>query len=74
MTKQVTTYTAIIGDSIVKDIKGKGWQLSTSVDVNDKIIVKSFSGSTTKDTKENYILPAIKKQPKRIVQGLSKKG
>ena len=73
MTKQVTTYTAIIGDSIVKDIKGKGWQLSTSVDVNDKIIVKSFSGSTTKDM-ENYILPSIKKQPKRIVQGLSKKG
>ena len=59
-----TSYTAIIGDSIVKEIKG--WQMSKSVGNNEKIIVKSFSGATTQDM-ESYILPSIEKKPQRII-------
>ena len=36
--------TAIVGDSMVKDIYG--WELS---DNNKKVVVKHFSGSTTED-------------------------
>ena len=47
--------TAIVGDSMVKDIYG--WELS---DNNKKVVVKYFSGSTTEDMM-TYIKPPLKR-------------
>ena len=55
------TYTAIVGDSIVKDVKG--WELSTE---NHKVVVKSFSGATTKDM-STYVKPSLERSPKNLI-------
>ena len=53
--------TAIVGDSIIKDVYG--WELS---DKEQKVVVKHFSGSTTEDTK-TYIQPPLKRDPDRVI-------
>ena len=51
--------TAILGDSIVKDMKG--WKLS---DDKNKVVVKHFSGAKTKDM-ESYIIPTLEQIQKQ---------
>ena len=53
--------TAIVGDSIIKDVYG--WELS---DKENKVVVKHFSGSTTEDMK-TYIQPPLKRDPDRVI-------
>ena len=53
--------TAIVGDSIIKDVYG--WELS---DKENKVVVKHFSGSTTEDMKA-YIQPPLKRDPDRVI-------
>jgi len=55
------TIVAILGDSIVKDVKG--WELS---DNKKKVIVKSFSGATTHCMK-SHIVPTKEQEPDVIV-------
>ena len=53
--------TVILGDSIVKDVKG--WKLS---DDKNKVVVKHFSGAKTKDT-EPYIIPTFEQNSETII-------
>ena len=53
--------TVILGDSIVKEVKG--WELS---DKNNKVVTKQFSGATTDDMK-SCIQPMISNDPECIV-------
>ena len=53
--------TAIVGDSMIKDLYG--WELS---DREEKVVVKHFSRSTTEDTK-TYIQPTLKCDPDRVI-------
>ena len=53
--------TAIVADSIIKDVYG--WELS---DREEKVVVKYFSGSTTEEMK-TYIQPPLKRDPNRII-------
>ena len=55
--------TCIIGDSMVKNIKG--WKINKSLE-KDFVVVKSFSGATT-DCMKDYIKPAIKQKPDRFI-------
>jgi lysophospholipase L1-like esterase len=52
---------AILGDSVVKDIKG--WELSDS---QNKVILKSFSGATTK-CMESHVIPTKALKPDVII-------
>ena len=53
--------TAIVGDSMIKDVYG--WELS---DREEKVVVKHVSGSTTEDMK-NYIQPPLKCDCDRVI-------
>ena len=53
--------TVILGDSIVKDVKG--WKLS---DEKNKVVVKHFIGAKTKDV-ESYIILNLKQNPETII-------
>ena len=53
--------TVILGDSIVKDVKG--WKLS---DEKNKVVVKHFVGAKTKDV-ESYIITNLKQNPETII-------
>ena len=53
--------TVILGDSIVKDVKG--WKLS---DEKNQVVVKHFSGAKTKDMK-SYIIPSLEQNPETII-------
>ena len=56
----------IIGDAIIKDIKGwdiKGWELSNK---SEKFVVKFFGGATTK-AMESYIQLAIERAPSNVI-------
>ena len=53
--------TAIVGDSMIKDVYG--WELS---DREEKVVLKHFSGSTTEDMK-TYIQPPLKRDPDRVI-------
>ena len=53
--------TVILGDSIVKDVKG--WKLSED---KNKVVVKHFSGAKTKDM-ESYIIPTLEENPETII-------
>ena len=53
--------TVILGDSIVKDVKG--WKLS---DDKNKVVVKHFSGAKTKDM-EFCIIPTLEQNPETII-------
>ena len=54
-------YVAVVGDSIVKEIKGH--LLSTK---HDTVVVKSFSGATTKQMYD-YIKPTLEMKPDQLV-------
>lgn len=58
---KISKVTQIIGDSIVKEVKG--WKLSSN---ENKIIVKSFSGATTK-CMESYAIPTTNMSPDNII-------
>ena len=60
--KKRSTY--IVGDSMVKDVKG--WELKKSCDENENIFVKPFSGSTVKDM-NSYCQPVIDRAPDQIL-------
>ena len=51
----------IIGDSIIKDIKG--WELSNEL---EKFAAIFFGGATTKDV-ESYIQPTIERAPSNVI-------
>ena len=59
--KKKLPVTVILGDSIVKEVKG--WELS---DEKNKVVTKQFSGATTDDMK-SYIQPTISNDPECIV-------
>jgi len=54
--------TVIIGDSIIKDVKG--WQLSKST--KERIVVNPFPGATSDDM-SNYVIPSVQRKPNRII-------
>ena len=51
----------VVGDSIVKKVKG--WELSTK---DDLFVVRSFPGAKTDDM-ESYIKPTLKNKPEIII-------
>ena len=53
--------TVILGDSIIKDVKG--WEL---MDDSNKVVVKSFDGATTSQMKW-HVKPTTKQNPKNIL-------
>ena len=53
--------TAILVDSMVKDIKG--WKMSNCT---WKVVVKHLSGAKTKDMK-SYVIPTIEQKPDNII-------
>ena len=59
--KNKLSVTVILGDSIVKDMKG--WELSYE---KNKVVVKHFSGAKTKDM-ESYIIPTLEQNPETII-------
>ena len=56
--------TEIIGDSIIKDIKG--YKMKEATGHEQQIFVKSISGATT-DCMNSHACPTIKTNPKRII-------
>ena len=56
--------TIIVGDSLVKNIKG--WELKERCSSNENIHVRSFSGATTKDMNSG-IQPTIDRSPDCIL-------
>ena len=54
----------ILGDSMLKNLNS--WNFNKDCPSGDKVIVKSFSGSTTKDM-HSYVIPSIEKGPDCIV-------
>ena len=63
-TNKIQNCTEIIGDSIIKDIRG--YKVSKACENQEKIFVKSFSGATT-DCMNSHACPTIKRNPKRII-------
>ena len=59
--KRKLPVTDILGDSMVKDIKG--WKLSRST---RKVVVKHFSGAKTKEMK-SYVIPTVEQKPDNII-------
>jgi len=55
---------SVLGDSIVKDIKG--YKLKPRLEKNERIYIKSFSGSTVNDMID-YARPTIRKEPDLII-------
>ena len=53
--------TVILGDSIIKDVKG--WELT---DNSNKVVVKSFRGATTSQMKW-HVKPTTEQNPKNII-------
>lgn len=54
--------TALIGESIIKQIQG--WKLGKKV--GHRVVVKAFSGATASDMK-HYLKPALDKNPQQIL-------
>ena len=63
-TNKIQHCTEIIGDSIIKDIRG--YKMNEACENQEKIFVKSFSGATT-DCMNSHACPTIKRNPKRII-------
>ena len=61
--KKNKNVTCIIGDSILKDVKG--WELTKSMK-HEYVTVKSFSGAKTECMK-HYIIPTLDKKPDKII-------
>lgn len=55
-------FTAVIGDSLLKDIK----QHLLSKSTKTRVSVKSFAGSTVKDM-QHYLVPTLLKKPKHVI-------
>ena len=53
--------TVILGDSIVKDVKG--WKLS---DEKNKVVVEHFNGAKA-EYMESYIIPSLEQNPEIII-------
>ena len=53
--------TVILGDSIIQNLQG----FKLGKEINQRVVVKSFSGATTQDMK-SYIQPTINNAPDRI--------
>ena len=60
-TQKKLPVTVILGDSLVKDIKG--WELS---DESNKVGIKHFSGANTTDMK-SYLFPTKSRNPENVV-------
>ena len=56
--------TYILGDSLVKDVKG--WKIQEKLVNKQQVIVKSFSGAKTECMSE-YVKPTLKRNPDRII-------
>ena len=56
--------TLIVGDSLLKDVKG--WELNDRCGSEENVYVKSFNGSTVSDM-ESYVKPTIERKPDCIV-------
>ena len=63
-TNKIQKCTEIIGDFIIKDIRG--YKMNEACENQEKIFVKSFSGATT-DCMNSHACPTIKRNPKRII-------
>ena len=63
-TNKIQKCTEIIGDSIIKDIRG--YKMNEACENQEKIFVKSFSGATT-DCMNSHACPTIKRNPKRVI-------
>ena len=61
ITRKKLPVTVIIGDSIVKEVKG--WKLS---DKKNKVLVKHFSGAKTKYI-QSYIIPTLKQNLETVI-------
>ena len=59
--KRKLPVTVILGDSMIKDIKG--WEMSRST---RKVVMKHFSGAKTKDMK-SYVIPTVEQKPDNII-------
>ena len=59
--KKSRDVTVILGDSIIKDVKG--WELT---DDSNKVVVKSFRGATTSQMKW-HVKPTTEQNPKNII-------
>ena len=59
--KRKLPVTAILGDSMVKDIKR--WKMSTRT---RKVVMKHFSGAQTKDMNP-YVIPTVAQKPDNII-------
>ena len=60
--KQPVTY--ILGDSIVKEVKG--WELSNNLKRSHKVVVKSFSGAKIQCMRQ-YIKPSLSQKPDHVI-------
>ena len=61
--KEKKRVTCIIGDSMVKQIKG--WEMNKRLD-EDFVVVKTFSGAKS-TCMEHYIAPPLEQKPENIV-------
>ena len=59
-----TPLTCIVGDSIVKELKG--WKINEKLDKQGKITVKSFSGVSTK-CMSHHIKPTLSQKPDQVI-------
>ena len=61
--KKKKKVTCVIGDSMVKNIKG--WEMNKELK-DDFVVVKSFSGATT-SCMDHYLVPAMEKKPDNVI-------
>ena len=62
-TKKDKKITCIIGDSMIKNVKG--WEINKKLQ-DDFVIVKSFSGATS-SCMEHYMVPSMEKKPDNVI-------
>ena len=63
-TNEIQECTEIIGDSIIKDVRG--YKINAACENQEQIFVKSFSGATT-DCMNSHACPTTKRNPKRNI-------
>lgn len=56
--------TYILGDSIIKDVKG--WKLGNQFNDKTKVIVKPFSGAKI-DAMNHHVIPSLNQKPNRVI-------
>eukprot|EP00112_Aurelia_sp_Birch-Aquarium-sp1_P026685 Seg963.12 transcript_id=Seg963.12/GoldUCD/mRNA.D3Y31 product="hypothetical protein" protein_id=Seg963.12/GoldUCD/D3Y31 len=62
--KDNKTITIIVGDSMVKNVKG--WKLRPRCNINEQIHVYDFPGATTRDM-NSYLKPIVDKNPDNLI-------